>query len=66
VSFSLASNATAALGVYDVAGRLVLSRRITSAPGWHAMTVGDLPSGIYLVRLSQEEHTLSYRIAVIR
>jgi len=66
VHFSLAATAAATLAVYDVSGRLVCSRRITSGLGWHTMTLADLPSGIFLVRLSQGERSLSRRVAVIR
>src|SRR5207244_1456812 len=66
VSFSIAGEAAATLTVYDVTVRLVVSRQVTSGPGWHTMTLGDLPSGIFVVRLSQGEHRRSYRVAVIR
>ena len=46
-------------------GRLVVSRRVTSGPGWHRETLGDLPSGIFVVQLSQGERRISYRVAVM-
>ena len=66
VSYSLAGESAAILAVYDVSGRLVVSRHVASSPGWHATTLGDLPSGVYLVRLSEGERRLSYRVAVMR
>jgi hypothetical protein len=67
VSFSLASDAPAALAVYDIAGRLVESREVgASGPGWHVMKLRDLPAGLYVVRLSQAGRRLSSRVAVIR
>lgn len=66
VSFSLAGQAGATVTVYDMSGRLVVSRRVTSGPGRHTMILGDLPSGIFVVRLSQGEHRLSHRVAVMR
>jgi hypothetical protein len=66
VSFSLVEDAPATLAVYDVSGRLAASRRVSSGPGWHTMTLGDLPSGIFLVRLTQGQRHLSYRVAVMR
>ncbi len=66
VHLSLATRAGADLAVYDVSGRLVVSRRITSGPGRRTMMLGALPSGIYVVRLSQGGRRLSYRVAALR
>jgi hypothetical protein len=66
VSFSLASRAPAALDVFDVSGRKVGSREVGSlGAGPHTVKLGDLPVGIYLVRLSQAGQSLSSRAAVI-
>ena len=67
VSFSLATTAPATLSVYDISGRQVTSREVGSlGRGSHTMNLGDLPAGLYIVRLSQAGHSLSSRVAVIR
>jgi hypothetical protein len=67
VSFSLESAAEAMLSVFDINGRLRVSRAVGHrGPGWHAMNLGDLPAGVYVVRLSQAGRRLSSRVAVIR
>lgn len=66
VSFSLAGEAAATLAAYDVSGRLVASRRVTRGHGWQTASLGDLPAGVFLVRLTQGTQRLSYRVAVIR
>jgi hypothetical protein len=67
VSFSLASDAPAALAVYDVSGRLVVRRDLGSlGPGSHSLRLGDLPTGVYVVRLTQGDRSLTSRAVVIR
>jgi hypothetical protein len=67
VSFSLASDSPATLAVYDVSGRQVVSRDVgSSGPGWHAMKLGNLRAGVYIVRLSQGGRNLSSRVAILR
>ena len=67
VRFSLASGAPAKLAVYDVSGREVVSRDVSAGgPGWHTARLGELPVGMYIVRLSQAGRTLSSRVAVVR
>ena len=48
-------------------GRQVLSREVgATGPGWHEVSLGNLPAGIYVVRLSQARHMVSARVSVIR
>jgi len=57
VQFTLAGVAPASLGVYDVAGRLLVSRDVGQlGPGPHALALEEakrLPAGVYMVRLAQ-------------
>jgi hypothetical protein len=67
VSFSLASDAPAALAVFDVSGRLVVRRDLGSfGPGAHTLRLGDLPTGAYVLRLTQADRSLTSRAVVIR
>ncbi|OGF23673.1 MAG: hypothetical protein A2V63_00940 [Candidatus Eisenbacteria bacterium RBG_19FT_COMBO_70_11] len=67
VNFSLASGAPATVAVYDIGGRQVASREVGSGrAGSHTVKLGDLPAGVYVVRLSQAGRSLSSRVAVIR
>jgi hypothetical protein len=67
VSFSLASGASATLAAYEVSGRQVASREVgSSEPSWHTLELGNVPAGIYVVRLSQAGRTVRARVAVIR
>lgn len=67
VRFSLMSSAGATLEAFDVRGRRMLSREVGSrGPGWHMAELGDLPAGLYLLRLSQAGRSLVSRVAVIR
>jgi uncharacterized repeat protein (TIGR02543 family) len=67
VSFSLSSGDPATLAVYDVGGRAVFSGEVGSLGGGvHTVHLGDLPAGMYVVRLSQAGRSLSSRMAVIR
>ena len=67
VGFSLASSAPASLAVFDVSGRRVVSREVgSSGPGRHTLKLGELPAGIYVVRLSQGGRSLSSRVPVLR
>jgi hypothetical protein len=51
----------------DVSGRWVVSRDVgSSGLGWHTLRLGDLPAGLYIVRLSQAGRSLSSRVAVLR
>jgi hypothetical protein len=67
VSFSLESAAPAVLAVFDISGRQVLRREVgSSGPGWHSVRLGDLPTGMYAVRLSQGGRSVSSRVVAIR
>ena len=64
--FSLAGWSPASLAVYDISGRRVVSREVGSGgPGWHTVQLGELPPGVYVVRLTQAGHRLSSRMTVI-
>ena len=70
VSFSLASAEPATLEVYDLGGRLVLTR-VVESPGARTHTVrlgvdGALPAGVYTVRLRQGTLAASARAVFIR
>jgi hypothetical protein len=65
-SFSLASTEPAELAVFDVAGRAMLRRDVGGHSGSQSVSLGTLPTGLYLVRLSQAGRSLSQRIAVIQ
>src|SRR5262245_28367729 len=68
VSYSLPSNAPAALEVYDVTGRQLSSRDIGGAGlGLHTAKLADwMPAGVYVVRLSQAGRSMATRISVVR
>ncbi len=65
VSFSLASSAEASLSVFDVAGRSVVSRQVGGQAGSQKVSLGRLPVGLYIVRLSQAGRSITNRIAVV-
>jgi hypothetical protein len=67
VRFTLAGERTARLELINVAGRRVAERAATGA-GPHQVTLsprGELPSGIYLVRLSQGANVQVRRVVVL-
>jgi hypothetical protein len=67
VRFTLAGERTARLELFNVAGRRVAERAVTGA-GPHQVTLsprGELPSGIYLVRLSQGANVQVRRAVVL-
>ena len=67
VGFSLVSDAPATLVVYDIGGRQVAVREVGSlGVGSHTMKLSVLPTGLYIVRLSQAGRSLSSRVVVIR
>ncbi|MBI1798946.1 MAG: T9SS type A sorting domain-containing protein [Candidatus Eisenbacteria bacterium] len=70
VAFSLESNAGATLSLSDVAGRRVREREVgTLGAGRHVLDFsreGTLPSGLYLMRLTQGSRSLTARVAVVR
>ena len=70
VSFSLPDGQAASLGVYDVAGRRLWSRRVdTLGPGSHVVRVDEpagLGAGVYVLRLTHGSRSLTRRIVVAR
>ena len=65
-SFSLSSNAAAELAVYDIAGRAVVKRDVGGHAGAQSISLGTLPTGVYMVRLTQDGRSLNSRVAVIQ
>ena len=69
VTFSLPSRQTTTLGVYDVSGRQVASRDLSElGAGRHTVTLGAraaLRPGVYMVRLTQGNRSVSARAVVI-
>jgi hypothetical protein len=70
VSFSLGGSGIATLTLFDVVGRQLETRRVDGmGPGWHRVALGghgNLPSGLYIIRLIQGGQSLSVRAAVVR
>ena len=69
VRFGLPEAAEVRLAVFDALGREVA--RLADGPaeaGWHAarFEAADLPSGVYVVRLSAGAHTATQRVTVLR
>jgi hypothetical protein len=69
VLYSLPSAEQARIALYDVAGREVLSRGLGGVgPGQHRIhlaSAASIPSGVYLIRLTQGARSLSRRVAVV-
>jgi hypothetical protein len=68
VSFSLADASAATISVYDIAGRRRLSREVGSlGAGSHLLPLtGELPSGLYMLRLTQSGSTLTRKAMIVR
>jgi hypothetical protein len=68
VSFSLADASAATISVYDIAGRRRLSREVGSlGPGSHLLPLaGELPSGLYMLRLTQGTLSLTRKAMIVR
>jgi hypothetical protein len=66
MSISLPSAAPAELAVFDISGREMMKRDVGGHSGSQSLTVGVLPTGLYVVRLSQAGRSLSNRIAVVQ
>jgi hypothetical protein len=70
VGFSLAGTEPATLDLFDIRGRLVLSREVSPlGPGSHELRVGErgrLPAGVYTMRLRQRDQVAVARAVVIR
>ena len=69
VSLALASGAPASLDLVDVAGRRVLNREVGSlGAGQHRIdiaTAGQVPPGLYFLRLTQAGRVASSRVAIV-
>jgi VCBS repeat protein/type IX secretion system substrate protein len=65
VTFSLQDGPPASLELYDVSGRRVLAREVGGlGPGVHSVALeasGSLPSGVYMIRLTQGGRSLTTR-----
>jgi hypothetical protein len=69
VSFALPSAAPATLRLIDVAGREVRSREVAAVAGPQRANLaegGALPTGIYVVKLTQGGRSVSARVSVVR
>ena len=69
VSFSLCDSRAATMALFDVSGRLLSTRRVEEmGPGWHTVALAErnqVPAGLYIIRLTQGERSLTTRAAVI-
>jgi hypothetical protein len=52
--------------VYDVSGRQAAAREVGGAAGWHTVSLGRLPAGVYVVRLVHAGRSLSAPVVVVR
>ena len=70
VRFSLPGDERATLELFDLRGRRIASREVGSlGAGEHLMPLtdrGNLPAGVYLVRLTQGHRTLTAKACVVR
>jgi hypothetical protein len=70
IAFSLTGSEPAELRIIDAAGRLVASHAVGAlGPGTHsirALDEGSLKAGIYLVRLTQANRSVTGKVTVVR
>lgn len=69
VSFSLATNEPAVLTLHDITGREVFRRTLNDGQGAHTLTLpvaGNLPQGLYILRLRQGSRDTSTRFHLVR
>jgi len=67
VRFSLRGPDRAVLSVYDVSGRTVAMRNVGEmGRGWHTVSMGALPPGMYVLQLRQGGSSLTARAVVVR
>ena len=70
VTFALPSSAPATLTLYDVQGRMVLTREVGSfGLGRHSIewsATSNLAPGVYMMRLGQEGRAVSSKVALVR
>jgi len=68
VSFTLPSDAAASLEMIDVAGRRLLARDLRGLPpGRHTLRLDEVrpPAGVYFIRLTQKDRTVTARAAIL-
>jgi hypothetical protein len=70
IAFSLRDARAAELGIFDATGRRRWSRRVESfGPGNHVLNLGRtpaLPPGVYLLRITQGDVSISSRAVILR
>jgi hypothetical protein len=69
ISFALSHSGEVKLNVYDVTGRLVrtlLEAPMASGPHQVTFNAGDLPSGIYLARLTAGDATFTRKLVLLK
>ncbi len=69
LSFTLPTQGSASLALYDMAGRRVGSRDLSAlGAGTHRVALREfrLPAGVYLVRVSQRQASVTGRIVIVR
>ncbi len=69
ISLALARGDDIDLGLFDVGGRRVMSKRLSLPAGSHSIELADrasLPSGVYFVRAEAGGRTSTLRVCVIR
>jgi hypothetical protein len=69
VSFSLVGSGRATLEVFDVRGRVVVRRDVSSlGPGEHSLSLSDagrLRPGVYVIRLTEGDRQLTRRASIV-
>jgi hypothetical protein len=67
VSFSLPNAQRATIGMYDVSGRRVAFREVSLGAGRHTVTLANrLPAGMYMIKLSQGDRSVTGRAIVVK
>jgi hypothetical protein len=69
VSFSLPGTAPATISLIDIAGRSLRTRAVSAPAGEARVNLGDgerLPMGVYVVKLTQGDRSVSARVSVVR
>jgi len=66
LKYSLPSNETGGLRVFDATGRLVLLLEITQSKGMVTWNVSNTPCGVYFVQLTTNNSRVSRKVVVIK
>jgi hypothetical protein len=66
VAVTLVSDEPATLGLFDISGRRMLSRRVEGARELDLRVPASLPAGVYVLRLSQGRREASTRVCLVR